>query len=292
MEEANYRELLKVNVVVLLLNLLVCIAKIVVGNAINSISMVADGYHSLTDMGNNIIGIVGINFAYRPSDEKHPYGHKKIETMVTLIIAAALLVLCYEVTIGAIKRFKQPVAVDTNLYSILVMAATILINIFVAMYEKKKADTLKSDFLASDSIHTTSDVLVSVSVIVGLILSRYGLSIADVIISIFIVIMIGRAAFEILSKSTGVLMDSVVLDEKDIERLVLSVDGVKSCHKIRTRGREDDIKVDLHVLVGNDMNVYDAHEISEVIEERLRGKFPGITDVTIHIEPESNDKQS
>lgn len=132
----------------------------------------------------------------------------------------------------------------------------------------------------------------SVSVIVGLILSRYGLSIADVIISIFIVIMIGRAAFEILSKSTGVLMDSVVLDEKDIERLVLSVDGVKSCHKIRTRGREDDIKVDLHVLVGNDMNVYDAHEISEVIEERLRGKFPGITDVTIHIEPESNDKQS
>jgi Cation efflux family. len=212
--------------------------------------------------------------------------------MVTLIIAAALLVLCYEVTIGAIKRFKQPVAVDTNLYSILVMAATILINIFVAMYEKKKADTLKSDFLASDSIHTTSDVLVSVSVIVGLILSRYGLSIADVIISIFIVIMIGRAAFEILSKSTGVLMDSVVLDEKDIERLVLSVDGVKSCHKIRTRGREDDIKVDLHVLVGNDMNVYDAHEISEVIEERLRGKFPGITDVTIHIEPESNDKQS
>jgi Cation efflux family. len=77
MEEANYRELLKVNVVVLLLNLLVCIAKIVVGNAINSISMVADGYHSLTDMGNNIIGIVGINFAYRPSDEKHPYGHKK-----------------------------------------------------------------------------------------------------------------------------------------------------------------------------------------------------------------------
>ncbi len=288
----SYKSISRVNLTVLLCNILVCTLKIATGHMINSMSMVADGYHSLADASSNIIGLVGISFAYKPSDEKHPYGHKKIETMVTLVIGVMLVAVCFEVVSGAVDRINHPVEVDANVYSFAVMIITILINIFVAGFEKKKAKELKSDFLESDSIHTSSDVLVSLSVIAGLIFARFGIRIADVAVSIFIVIMIGRAAFEIFSKSTDVLVDSAVLDEQGIERLVNGIEGVKSCHKVRTRGREDDIKVDLHVLVDEDLSVLKAHEICDVIENKLKAAYPGITDVTIHIEPdEENSKE-
>ncbi|MDI6600372.1 MAG: cation diffusion facilitator family transporter [Thermoanaerobacteraceae bacterium] len=284
----TYKNIFRVNLIILIFNILVCILKIATGYLINSMSMIADGFHSLTDASSNVIGLIGISFAYRPSDEKHPYGHKKIETMVTLIIGAMLVLVCYEVIAGAVERIKNPVQVNANIYSFAIMIITIAVNLFVTNFEKKKARELKSDFLESDSIHTASDVLVSLSVIAGLVFARYGVQIADVIVSIFIVIMIGRAAFEIFSRSTSILVDAVVLDEEGIEQLVKSVDGVRSCHKIRTRGREDDIKVDLHVLVNEDMSVLRAHEISDIIEENLKRVYPGITDVTIHIEPEED----
>lgn len=291
----NYKDISRVNITVLICNILVCVLKITTGYMINSMSMIADGFHSFTDASSNIIGLIGISFAYRPSDEKHPYGHKKIETMVTLVIGVMLVVVCYGVISGAIGRINNPVQVNANIYSFIIMIVTIGVNIFVASFERKKANELKSDFLESDSIHTASDVLVSLSVIAGLVFARLGIQIADVVVSIFIVVMIGRAAFEIFSKSTNILVDSVALDEQEVEKLVDSIDGVKSCHKVRTRGREDDIKVDLHVLVDEDLSVLEAHDISEIIENKLRETYPGITDVTIHIEPNEEsekDKES
>ena len=282
----DYKDISRVNLIVLICNILVCALKIATGHMINSMSMIADGYHSLADASSNVIGLVAISFAYKPSDEKHPYGHKKIETMVTLVIGVMLVAVCFGVISGAVDRIKNPAIVNANAYSFIVMIITISVNIFVAAYERSKAAQLKSDFLESDSIHTASDVFVSLSVVAGLIFARLGIHLADVAVSIFIVIMIGRAAWGIFSRSTDILVDSAALDEQGVAKLVDSIDGVKSCHKVRTRGREDDIKVDLHVLVNEDLSVLEAHEICDVIEDRLKDAYPGITDVTIHIEPD------
>jgi divalent metal cation (Fe/Co/Zn/Cd) transporter len=100
-----------------------------------------------------------------------------------------------------------------------------------------------------------------------------------------IAIFIAYAAFSIARRSSNVLCDAIIIDDKKIEKIVMSVKGVRSCHKIRTRGREDDIYVDLHVLVSPDMHVDRAHQICYEIEGAIKADIKGVTDVVVHIEP-------
>jgi cation diffusion facilitator family transporter len=280
-----YKEVKKVNVIVLVLNLLVAFGKIIMGYAINSMSMEADGFHSLTDASSNIIGLIGVYLSYRPRDKEHPYGHRKIETLVTLVIAIMLFAVCYEIFSAAIGRFNHPTTVEDSTYGFLVMLITISINMFVAAFERHKGKELGSDFLISDSMHTTSDIYVSLSVILGLVFTRLDIQWADVIVALFIGLMIGRAGYKILCSGIKVLLDTAVIDADEIAALVEQQEGIKSCHKIRTRGKQDDISVDLHVLVDKDMHIYNAHKLADAIEAKLREEYSGITDVTIHIEP-------
>jgi len=97
--------------------------------------------------------------------------------------------------------------------------------------------------------------------------------------------MIGRAGYKILRSGLNVLLDAAVLDADEIAALVEQQEGIKACHKVRTRGKDDDISVDLHVIVDKDMHVSDAHKLADAIEAKLKEKYNGITDVTIHIEP-------
>jgi cation diffusion facilitator family transporter len=105
-------------------------------------------------------------------------------------------------------------------------------------------------------------------------------------VTLFISLFIAHSAFDILKNSSKVLCDTaVIMDDKKIGDIVLSVKGVKNCHKIRTRGREDDIHIDLHVQVNPHMHIDEAHKISDAIEEALKKGIQGVTDVVVHMEP-------
>jgi cation diffusion facilitator family transporter len=142
-----------------------------------------------------------------------------------------------------------------------------------------------SDILLADSAHTRSDIYVSLSVIVTLIAARIGYPRVDVFVAIGIAFAIGRAGFRIMKRSSEVLCDTAVLDTSRIEAICSSINGIRKCHKIRTRGREDDINIDLHVVVDQEMRVQDAHALTHELERRLKTEIPGVTDVQIHVEP-------
>jgi cation diffusion facilitator family transporter len=166
------------------------------------------------------------------------------------------------------------------------MVITISVNIWVMLYEHKKGMELKSDILISDSMHTKADIFTSFSVIASLIAIKSGFAIFDPIITIFISLFIGFAAFEIAKQGSDVLCDTAVfLDNRKIMDIVLKTEGVAACHKIRSRGRIDDIYIDLHVQVNPNMHIDDAHKISYCIEEAIKSAIPGITDVVVHMEP-------
>jgi len=152
-------------------------------------------------------------------------------------------------------------------------------------YEYKKGSELSSDVLVCDSIHTKSDMFVSGAVIVTLISTKLGFPIIDTIVAFIIGILIARAGFEILKKSSDVLCDGEAIEKAKIAKVVSGISEVKSIHKIRTRERQDDVHVDLHVAVNTDMHVDAAHELSHRISDTLKEKIPGITDVIVHIEP-------
>jgi cation diffusion facilitator family transporter len=182
-------------------------------------------------------------------------------------------------------RFRNPIVPSVNLGSFLVMLFTTVINFLVMHYEKKKGISLNSDFLVADSMHTRSDIFASASVIFAFIAIKLGFPIVDVIVAIIIAFLIGKSAIDILRSSSQVLCDRAAMDTKIIRGIVLGIDGVLSCHKIRTRGRKDDIYVDLHVQVKPDMHVDRAHQISSKIEEEIKKQVCGVTDVVVHIEP-------
>ncbi len=281
----NFSQIRKVLIYVLVLNWAVAFIKIFYGWAIKSASMGADGFHSLSDGASNIIGLIGIWVASRPVDKGHPYGHKKYETFFAVAISLFLFLFAFQIIENAWERLHRLVAPTVTVLSFVVMIITTIINLLVMHYEKSRGNQLKSDFLVADSLHTQSDIYVSLSVIVALISVKIGFPLVDVIAAFIIGILIAYAAYDILKNSSQVLCDTAVISPSDLKKMVMEIEGVKTCHRIRTRGRQDDIHVDLHVLVDAQMSADKTHDLSHKIEEVIKKKVCGVSDVIIHIEP-------
>jgi len=286
----RFQKIRRVLIYILLLNWGVSAAKLIYSGVIHSVSMKADGFHSFSDGSSNIIGLIGIWVASRPIDKNHPYGHKKYETLTSVAISALLFFVCFNVIREGIARFIDPVIPEVNLNAFLVMIVTMAVNIFVMVYENKKGKELKSDVLISDALHTRSDIMTSASVIITLMAIKLGIPVVDPIASLLIAIFIGYAAVQILKESARVLSDGAAIPIREIERVVLAIKGVKECHRIRSRGRADDIHIDLHILVDWKMDVHRAHHLSYAIENKIKRDFRGVTDVVVHVEPMETER--
>ncbi len=135
-------------------------------------------------------------------------------------------------------------------------------------------------------MHTKSDIFASATVIVSLIFSRMGLYYADIIVGIIITFFIARIGYKILKGASDILVDTVCINSSVIANVVNSIDGVKGCHNIRTRGQENAIYLDMAVIVDKDLSTEKAHSIADNIEEKIKKEFPSIIDIIVHIEPE------
>lgn len=271
--------------VTLALNALVSGGKIVVGKLSGSMSMVADGYHSLLDGSNNVIGLIVTSFSYAPPDRGHPYGHRKFETAATLAIGLALLGLAYRVmeqTLGQVSHSRLPVIGALNWA---VMIATLLVNFFVAWYEAREGRRLGSGYLLADAAHTRSDVYVSLGVVASFAGARAGLPWVDGAVATAIAAFIAFLAVQILVSSFNVLTDRAVIPPEGLEPVVLGVPGVHACREIRTRGGADAVYVDLVVHVDGALSLRAAHDVADAIEAVLKQAHPEIVDVVVHIEP-------
>ncbi|MBI5182540.1 MAG: cation transporter [Nitrospirae bacterium] len=275
----------------LFLNIAVAAAKVSYGYISNSISMTADGFHSMFDGTSNVIGLIGIWVASRPPDDTHPYGHKKFETFASVGIGVLLFITCYDVLKNSFYRFTNPNHAEATTISFVIMAVTISVNIAVMSWEKKSGKELNSSLLIADSMHTMSDIFASISVIATLIAIKAGYPIFDPFAAIIIAFMIGMTGYRIIKKGSMALMDTAMIDVDRVKNAIMSVKGVKECHKIRTRGMEGHICVDLHLKVDPNMNIDDAHDVSYRVEERLKNKFAEVMDVVVHIEPYKESKK-
>ncbi len=284
--QEHYRRIRSILILILVLNWAVALAKIIYGLVSRCSSITADGFHSLSDGASNVIGLIGISFACQPRDSDHPYGHRKYETFFSLGIAAALFTLAFNLAKKGIGRIYHPVLPEINLSSFAVMLLTLAVNIWVMRYEYKKGKLLRSDILVSDSLHTKADIFTTLSVIFALVVIKLGYPLIDPLVTVLISLFIVHAGYVIIRDSSRVLCDTAaILDVKKIVDIVLGIRGVKTCHKIRSRGRPDDIHVDLHVQVNPNMHMDDAHKVSYAIEEAIKKEIPQITDVVVHMEP-------
>jgi cation diffusion facilitator family transporter len=282
----------RVLIITLILNSAVALAKVIYGYVTNSVAMTSDGFHSFFDGVSNVVGLIGILIASHPPDTEHPYGHKKYETLFTIIIAVMIFATCFQILKKVYSSFTQESAVVVTEASFIIMFLTTSVNIFVMFYESKKGKQFGSDFLKADAMHTKSDIFVSLAVIVSLILTKAGYPRADAIVGIIITFFIARIGYGILRDASSVLVDTICLDTSTIESVVNSIDGVKGCHDIRTRGPANSVYVDLHVLVDRNLSIERAHGIADSIEERIKKEFPAVVDIVVHVEPEPRENET
>ena len=255
------------------------------GYATGAVSIISDGFHSLTDSASNLLGMVALRASRKPPDEDHPYGHRKYETLAAAGIFIFLLFVVIEVTRAALDRLGGGAAPRVTTASFGVMIVTLAINLAVVRYEGSAARTLSSELLLADAMATRSDVLTSCMVIVSLVAVWLGFPVADAIGGLVIAFFIAHSGWLILRDTSSVLADRVVLDEEEIRQVVMTTPEVVGCHQIRSRGSADHTFLDLHVWFAPEMPLHEAHRLSHVVKDRLMSKYPQIADAIIHIEP-------
>ena len=284
----RYSEVTRVLNRVLVLNLLVALAKLALGYVTGAVSILSDGFHSLTDSASNVVALIGISVARRPPDANHPYGHRKYETMASLGILVFLVVVLVEVLTAAADRFVNGGTPTVFPAGIGLMIVTLIVNLFVVSYELREGRRLNSEVLRADAKHTRSDVLTTGAVLGALMGVWWGYPLLDPMAALLVAGFIGHACWSIAQEASRVLADEIVIAEAAVRAVVQSVPEVIGCEKIRTRGAADYAFLDLHLWLDGDMPLQVAHATSHVVKDRLMAKFPQLADVVIHIEPPPN----
>lgn len=286
MENTNYKKVKQVLLIILFANLGVALLKIIIGNSIKSASMTADGFHSISDGTSNIVGLIGIALASKPIDKEHPYGHNKFEVISGLFIGGMLLFLGFKIIIDAVTRFKNPVTPTITMISLMVLIVTLLINVLVCTYEYRIGKKLNSYILVSDSLHTKSDIFVSIGVLMTLVGVKLGLpAIIDPIASLVVAGFILHASYEVFKSTIDVLVDTAIIDEDDIREVLKEFKTIKSVHKIRSRGSESNVHIDMHIMVDPNLTVEDSHVLNHDIEDLIQEKINKSAQVIVHTEP-------
>ena len=279
-------EVKKVIMIVLILNIIMAALKVGYGLYSGILSISADGYESLLDSIANIVAFIAVSLSSRPEDKGHPYGYDKIETFASILIGISLILVSYEIINQAFEKFLHPQTLEISSIGFIIMISTLLINIALSRYEKKKGEQLKSDLLIADSDHTKSDVMVTSIVIFGLILVHFNLSIIDPIISIIIALIIVKTGIEILKNNFNILLDANVIPTANIYNIVYKIDGVQNIHNVRTRGTTSNVYIDMHMVVNSDLSIKEAYQISCVVKQTLIDSYDEVKDVLIHLESE------
>ena len=285
----RYQHVASVLARVFLLNLAVAVAKLALGYVTGAVSVVSDGFHSLTDCFSNIAALVGVRVARKPPDHDHPYGHRKYETIAAAAIAVFLILVMIEIVETAWGRFRSGASPRVTAVAFGVMIVTIGINLLVTRYERRAGRRLNSEVLQADAMHTMSDIWTSLAVIAALAGAAFGYPVLDPIAALLVVGFIGRAAWEIFRSTSDVLSDHIQIPEAEVRGVVMSVPSVMGCHAIRTRGSRDFVFLDLHIWMPAATQLDAAHDISHEVKDRLMRQFPQIGDAVIHIEPPPRD---
>ena len=280
----NLQETKNVVIFILILNLIVLLAKVFAGIITKSLSILGDAAHSTSDALNNLVALAIITHAHKPADEEHPYGHGKFETLGAFGIVAFLAIAAVEIIRGSLVRLIHPV--ELPLFSknvVYLLISTLIVNLLVWIYERKKGKELKSDFLIADSSHTGSDVLITISVLASQYFIAKKMFWTDPILAIVIAGFIVKAGYEIVKNTVPILVDERWVNAKEIRTSAMSVHGVTSCYDIYSRQSPDQAYIECKIKV-TPKDVKSAHKIADEVENKLKSDF-GNCKVTVHVEP-------
>ncbi len=290
---SSYPEARRATLVGGVINLLLSILKVVVGTLGQSQALVADGIHSLSDLISDVMVLYAAKHGGMEADEAHPYGHGRIETAITVAVGVLLIAVAIGISLDAINRLFHPEQLTQPGVIVLVAAViSILSKEGLYHYTLRIANRIRSNLLRANAWHHRSDALSSIVVLVGVAGTMAGLGYLDAIAAVGVSLMVAKAGGELAWESIQELIDTGLEEEEinSIQQLIQNIEGVRAMHRLRTRRMGARVLVDVHILVDPRLSVSEGHHIADRVESRLYKEVEHISDVTIHIDPENDEK--
>lgn len=283
----RYQQARRVTFIGIIINLLLSIIKILFGIFGYSQALIVDGIHSLSDLLTDILVLLAAKASNQQPDIKHPYGHGRIETFFTIILACFLIVVGLGIAYDVIYHLLIHARIlHPSIATLFVAIISILANEWLFRVTLKIGQTINSNMLIANAWHHRSDALSSLIVLVGIAGAIMGLHYLDAVAAIVVALLIGKMGIKMIWSSVRELIDTAVEENflKEITAEIAKIPGIESVHQLRTRSLGGFIFVDVHVLVDPMISVSEGHFIGEQVPKRLREKFSKIFDVTVHVD--------
>ncbi|WP_125152991.1 cation diffusion facilitator family transporter [Clostridium rectalis] len=277
----------KVSLITILLNLLLCIFKVIAGIFGKSSAMIADGIHTLSDVITTVMVIIGLKVSSKKEDECHPYGHEKFEPICAKIISALLFLTGIFIAYEGFKVLYKGNFTTPGKIALIAAIISIITKELMYRYTIKTAKRIKSVSMEADAWHHRSDAFSSIGTFAGILGARIGLKILDPITSILVSLFIIKVGIEFYLKSIKELVDSSA-DKEIIEKIkekTLTISGVEEIHNLKTRNFGSKIYVDIEISIDSKLSVEKSHEIATKVHDTLERDINNIKHCMVHVEP-------
>ncbi len=275
-----------------MVDLLLGVAKVLIGFTAHSQALIADGIHSLSDLLTDFLVLFAAKHASKCADEDHPYGHARIETVMTVILGVILILVAGGIAYEAVIRMFHPDQLLRPGWPALVVAGiSIVSKEAIYHYTMSAARRLRSNLLRANAWHSRSDAISSIIVVVGVAGTMAGLDYLDAVAAVGVGLMVAKIGWDLAWHSLRELVDTG-LDTEQIEAIketIKNVHGVRGLHFLRTRRMGPDALVDVHIQVEPRLSVSEGHQVSEIVRHSIIETVDDVTDVLVHIDPENDE---
>lgn len=268
-----------------LANLLMIAVKIWVGLSSGSLAVLSDAVHSLTDLANNFVAWIVVQFSFNPPDNNHPYGHRKFEMLAVFFLASLLCILAFELFVRVFQSSHEHVTAKP--WEIGLMLGVLCVNILVSRWQAYKAKQLDSSILKADAQHTFADALATLAVISGWLLSAAGWVWMDKACALAVGLLVLYLAYDLFRQAAPTLVDEVAISPEEVADVVNKFEDVQEVYNIRSRHYGQSTMLDLKIRLATHITVAEAHTITQEIKTCLRQRF-GAIETLIEVSPPSN----
>ncbi|RMG50730.1 MAG: cation transporter [Gammaproteobacteria bacterium] len=274
-------------------NLFLSLAQIFGGIFTQSQAVIADGVHTLSDLATDFLVLFAAHEASREADEEHPYGHQRIETLATVILGLALVLVGIGIGWRAgLRLIHVNELVQPQPLAIFFAALAIVSKEALFHYTRAAGRRIRSNMLMANAWHHRSDVVSSLVVLAGVVGSVLGMPLLDPLAALVVALMIVYMGGGLIRDSVMELIDTG-LDAETVQAIrtkILEVEEVQSLHMLRTRRMGGQALADVHIQVSPRISVSEGHQIAETVRIRLIQGFEELADVMVHIDPEDDEE--
>lgn len=287
----RYTESTKVTVLSIILNIILTILKVISGVLGKSSAIIADGIHSASDILTSIGVLIGNYFSKKPKDLEHPYGHERIETIVSFILSSVLIFISIKIGVDGVKSLLNPESIVTPTpLPLIISFVSILIKEFQFRITIRVANKLNSPSLKADAWHHRSDALSSIAAFIGIGGAILGIKILDPLASLTVALIVIKVGFDIFKSSFNDLIDRSIdeNDIKEIKSLTLNNSEIFSIKSFKSRRHGAFAYIDMTIILNRNLTLFKAHKIADDLEKEIISKFNYIKEINIHTEPETS----